>query len=147
LFRWVHVVWLTLLVKRWSQEKIEQRAKHPSARVREAFALFGAPTSGITPDAFASSLSRIGFVLPPEQVSSVFRKLDHDGSGVLTYADLAAGVLADYDVRVVLLPNHPSPNTTLCPRHCETWVFVCVIGYWRVLHGRMCEQMKIIEKA
>ncbi len=61
------------------QQKIEQRTKHPASKCREAFALFGAPSSGITPDAFVSGLKRLGFVLTDAEAAAAFRKIDHDG--------------------------------------------------------------------
>ena len=110
------------------QEKLEQRTKHPSSKCREAMEMFGGSVEGgrgIDKARFKLGMDRLGFVLSPAQLSTVFKALDHDGTGYITFADLAAGVLSDeYKVR-------KAARWGMCPIWMAGWMCVC--------NGRLAE--------
>ena len=108
------------------QEKLESHVRHPGRKCREVFQMFGAPVDGISKPAFAASIAKLGFILPPTDIDTLFNMLDHGGtvallcvcvplvvcalqvcgcvfagSGALSYADISKGLLNDTTVRLV----------------------------------------------
>ncbi len=72
--------------------------KHASSKVRETMEMFGGSAAGgrgIDRPSFKVGMQKLGFVLAEEELDAVFAALDHDSSGVITFADMAAGVLSD----------------------------------------------------
>lgn len=86
--------WSTKKICEKLQQKIVERTKRASDQFREggfirvstqrllifaAYAMFGSPIHGITPEMFKKQLTSLGFVLTQPEVNKLFAEFDTDG--------------------------------------------------------------------
>ena len=70
--------------------KIVERTKCPQDQFREAYQMFGSPTTGIPFHEFRKNLHGLGVILEDEDALRLFNRFDSDGNGVLAASELLA---------------------------------------------------------
>lgn len=75
------------------QRKIEERTKRPSDQYRLAYALFGSPGAGITPEEFKKHVQALGIVITDDELAQLMKKYDDDGNGVIDFAELIQNIM------------------------------------------------------
>jgi Ca2+-binding EF-hand superfamily protein len=105
-FQPVETAWPVALAKnKWSirdiedaiRQKIVERTKRASDQYREAYAFFGSPTHGISPQMLHDKLQELGLIITKDELNVLFRRYDTDGSGRITFQELVSRLMpSDY---------------------------------------------------
>ena len=78
--------------------KIVERTKCPQDQFREAYQMFGSPTTGIPFHEFRKNLHGLGVILEDEDALRLFNRFDSDGNGAIDFKEMVAAVMpSDYN--------------------------------------------------
>ena len=78
--------------------KILERTKCPQDQYREAYQMFGSPTTGIPFREFRQHLARLGILVSEHDARRLFNKFDLDGNGAIDFKEMVSAVMPDdYD--------------------------------------------------